>query len=372
MIWTKEMDALLLEKYPSEGARPCSVLFGVSIDAVWHRARKLGCHASKEVQKSAIRRWKDEYDDILRKRYAVDGPQRIAAELKLSRQTVENRAAALGLTKGHWSQESDAVIKSGYAADGAAAVAKVLGVPISAVYHRARRLGIKYDWKTRRGQSQWLSETVRVTAAIRDDLKCGIYAIRHGDSGRMYVGSALDIFSRWKVHLRGLRQGKHHSRALQAIFDKYGPSAFVFEVLEECASEQLYEREQQFMNIHKPDLNSAPNAGSPRGIKRTAEQRVAHTKRIRAIYADPIKRKRIRAAKSAAMREKWKNSEFRGRMSTAWRTRPWDGEEDNYLFNLSGHLPLKELAVVFGRTPSAVQNRVHFLGLSLRAKGARV
>jgi group I intron endonuclease len=365
--WTREEDAVMLERYASEGARPLAALFGRPVNAVWCHAKVLGLRASKEVQKVAVSRWQSSYDDILRERYAVDGPRTIAKELGVSKGTVENRAKALGLTKEHWTQEADAVIKAGYSTDGAAAVAKVLGLPLSAVYHRARRLGIKYDWTSRRGQSRWFVETAQVAVSVRGDLKCGIYAIRHTDSGRMYVGSALDVFSRWKSHLRFLRQGKHHSRALQATFDKYGPSTLSFEVLEECEAPVLYEREQHFMDLHLPVFNSAPNAGSPRGIKRTPEQRANTSRAMRAFYADPAKRERVKASKSSAIIEKWNDPEFREKMSVALGQRSWNTEEDNYLANLVGHMRLKELAVVFGRSQSAVQNRAQVLGLSLRA-----
>lgn len=60
----------------------------------------------------------------------------------------------------------------------------------------------------------------------------GIYAIRHVESGRLYVGSAVNIAARWRMHKSQLRRGLHHSRYLQAAWGKYGESAFAFEVLE--------------------------------------------------------------------------------------------------------------------------------------------
>jgi group I intron endonuclease len=62
--------------------------------------------------------------------------------------------------------------------------------------------------------------------------EAGIYAIRHSDSGRLYVGSAVNIAARWRQHKSQLRRGLHHSRYLQAAWGKYGESGFVFEVLE--------------------------------------------------------------------------------------------------------------------------------------------
>ena len=60
----------------------------------------------------------------------------------------------------------------------------------------------------------------------------GIYAIVHIETGRKYVGSAVNLTKRWNIHRHGLRNKKHHSAALQRAWDKYGEAAFSFEVLE--------------------------------------------------------------------------------------------------------------------------------------------
>lgn len=60
----------------------------------------------------------------------------------------------------------------------------------------------------------------------------GVYAIRHVASGKMYIGSAFNIFRRWREHRSRLSRGKHENRYLQNAWDKHGPDAFVFEVLQ--------------------------------------------------------------------------------------------------------------------------------------------
>ncbi len=72
----------------------------------------------------------------------------------------------------------------------------------------------------------------------------GVYAIRCLPTGRVYVGSAKSIRARWRSHVRALLRGKGNIK-LQHAWNKYGESAFVFEVLEIVAStELLLEREQ--------------------------------------------------------------------------------------------------------------------------------
>src|SRR5438128_6005641 len=48
-----------------------------------------------------------------------------------------------------------------------------------------------------------------------------IYQIRHTESGKVYVGSAINPRQRWGMHLKDLRKGAHHSRYLQRAWIKY-------------------------------------------------------------------------------------------------------------------------------------------------------
>lgn len=68
----------------------------------------------------------------------------------------------------------------------------------------------------------------------RDNLyKGGVYAIRNLVNGREYIGVAHSGFmGRSSIHRWGLRHGRHHCRALQADWDKYGEQAFSFVVLD--------------------------------------------------------------------------------------------------------------------------------------------
>lgn len=107
-------------------------------------------------------------------------------------------------------------------------------------------------------------------------LQSGIYEIRHVESGRVYVGSALCIPCRWRLHLHYLKQGKHHSSYLQRAWVKYGEDAFVFSVLEECAPKQLTEREQHWIDStdcldRAKGFNRAPRAGSQLGFRHSEE-----------------------------------------------------------------------------------------------------
>jgi group I intron endonuclease len=108
-------------------------------------------------------------------------------------------------------------------------------------------------------------------------MNTGVYMIEHTASGKKYVGSAAKSFSRrWHTHRSRLRNGTHHSRHLQAAWDKYGEEAFVFRIVEPCLPEHATGVEQVFIDWYKSTdrefgYNIAPVAGSCLGIKRTAE-----------------------------------------------------------------------------------------------------
>ena len=107
----------------------------------------------------------------------------------------------------------------------------------------------------------------------------GIYQIRHIESGKVYIGSAVDIQHRWAKHRHALRKDQHHSGHLQRAWRKYGPDAFAFEILEVVPDGvDLIRIEQEYLDrLHPFDpeigYNGSPTAGSPLGVKHTTETR---------------------------------------------------------------------------------------------------
>jgi group I intron endonuclease len=107
----------------------------------------------------------------------------------------------------------------------------------------------------------------------------GIYGIRHIPTNRYYIGSAARIRRRWYAHLHRLKLGKHHSIKLQRAWDKYGPDAFEWLVVEPVQDEALlFEKEQNWIEhhqAHKSGFNMHPRAGGPRGHKFSEQIRAA-------------------------------------------------------------------------------------------------
>lgn len=98
----------------------------------------------------------------------------------------------------------------------------------------------------------FISASVKTQPSLRS---CGVYAIRHRDSGRLYVGSTSrpsGMVTRLSEHRSKLSCGKHANRQLQLAFSKYGANAFDFLVIEYCAADVAKDREQHWLDKLQP------------------------------------------------------------------------------------------------------------------------
>lgn len=141
----------------------------------------------------------------------------------------------------------------------------------------------------------------------------GIYRITCIANGRIYIGSAVNIQSRWRIHLHHLRQNKHHSITMQRAWQKYGEEAFTFEVIELVLAPFLLEREQHWLDTLQPfsqhGFNTDRIAGSRYGYAPSPETREKLRKaNLGKTYSEETKRKHSEEGKlrtqSAASREK--------------------------------------------------------------------
>jgi len=104
----------------------------------------------------------------------------------------------------------------------------------------------------------------------------GIYYIQNINNGKMYIGSAVSIMERWRLHRLHLMKKDHVNTYLQSAWNKNGEDCFKFGVLEDVNREKLLEREQHWINYYSTcerefGYNLAPVAGSMLGYKHTEE-----------------------------------------------------------------------------------------------------
>lgn len=152
----------------------------------------------------------------------------------------------------------------------------------------------------------------------------GIYKIQRIGTDQCYVGSSVDVAQRWRKHRESLSRGQHHAIRLQRSWKKDGLDAFVFRVLEVCASDKhiLKLREQHWMDQLRPCFNTFAASYSAAGYCHTDEAK-------RKISAAGIGRRRSPEAieKVAAARRGSKHTtETKAKMSAALKGRVMSSE----------------------------------------------
>lgn len=145
--------------------------------------------------------------------------------------------------------------------------------------------------------------------------RCGVYAIRSAD--KMYIGSSVDISTRFIRHRYHLRKGDHVNQYLQNAWNKYGEEAFEFVVLEECPVDQLLDREQHYLDCSSEKYNILSTAGSQIGYKHTPEA----IAKISATHKGKVVSEETRKKIGDANRGRKRSAEARERMSVSHRGR---------------------------------------------------
>jgi len=94
-------------------------------------------------------------------------------------------------------------------------------------------------------------------------MKCGIYKITIGSE--FYIGSSIDINQRWANHISACNNNRCNKK-MKVAFQK-NPN-LKFEIIEECTTDVIFEREQFYIDTLKPSLNIAPIAGRAPGYSK--------------------------------------------------------------------------------------------------------
>lgn len=96
---------------------------------------------------------------------------------------------------------------------------------------------------------------------------CGIYIIRNNYNNKIYIGQSVDIKRRANEHLRAGQPEKYSKKSerdsntpIHKAMHKYGIENFSIMVLEECARDQLNERERYWIaKLNTTDKNIGYN-----------------------------------------------------------------------------------------------------------------
>ena len=77
-------------------------------------------------------------------------------------------------------------------------------------------------------------------------MKTGIYKIINKINRRFYIGSSIDIDTRWKQHKRNAKLGSMYP--IHTAIRKYGIDSFELIVIQECSKSELLIIEQDWLD----------------------------------------------------------------------------------------------------------------------------
>lgn len=164
-------------------------------------------------------------------------------------------------------------------------------------------------------------------AAYRKDVppESGLYRIVNLSTGCEYVGSAANLAQRRRQHKSSLAHGRHVNRRLQRAWDKLGPNAFRFDVVELAPRSELLAREQALLDspAEHGRYNVMLVAGHGPGALASPETRAKMSAAKKGRKLSPEHRAKI----AAAGRGRTMSPETRARLAEANRGRAWTAEQ---------------------------------------------
>jgi group I intron endonuclease len=127
---------------------------------------------------------------------------------------------------------------------------------------------------------------------------CGIYCIKHTESGKQYVGQSINCFERWKQHITPRKK----SAGIKGAIMKYGVDAFEFKILEECKREELNEREVYWIaelgTLSPGGYNLNGGGGATTIVSEELRQKISSVMKIKASRAPKSNESKMKMSES--------------------------------------------------------------------------
>ncbi len=117
------------------------------------------------------------------------------------------------------------------------------------------------------------SDTMKIQILKDNSQKSGVYLWTNLISGKIYVGSSINLGRRFKGYLTysHISNSKRSNSLIHKALMKYGYSNFQLEIIEYCNADMCKEREQYYIDLFNPEYNILKIAGSSIGYKHTKE-----------------------------------------------------------------------------------------------------
>lgn len=107
----------------------------------------------------------------------------------------------------------------------------------------------------------------------------GIYKIT-SPSAKVYIGQSLNIEKRWKQYKNNLAKGQ---RALNYSFTKYGVENHVFEIICECETSELNEKERYYQELF--------NAMGKKGLNLTLTETTMQRRLVSSFFSESLSKR---------------------------------------------------------------------------------
>lgn len=79
----------------------------------------------------------------------------------------------------------------------------------------------------------------------------GIYKITNTVNNKCYIGQSKNLMTRIRKHIKTLINGTNRNEHLQNAYNTYGTGNFTIEIIEECLTEELDEREIYWIDFYR-------------------------------------------------------------------------------------------------------------------------
>lgn len=143
------------------------------------------------------------------------------------------------------------------------------------------------------------------------EFKSGIYLIHNNVNGKQYVGSGMYLGKRLATYYFPSRLVD--SRYISNSILKYVHGSFTVVILHVCGNTDsckkldLISKEQEYINLYKPVLNSNPTAGSSMGFKHSEESKrlISEFRKSKPLSEDTHGKKRLSALFSGELNPFW-------------------------------------------------------------------
>ena len=157
-----------------------------------------------------------------------------------------------------------------------------------------------------------------------------IYKIVNTVNGKFYVGSTHNQYERFRTHRNKLRGNRHHCAHLQAAWNKYGESAFVFHVVERVSDISLLQEAEDKWLVEWVGKEQCYNHGLRSGAPWRGVEKEKHP-----MYGKALSDKTKQLLREARLRQpdprfgKTHSDETKALISAKKRAnpvRPWEGK----------------------------------------------